>query len=69
LSYPENIGVGRSNEPQEATAQYWKGRALQSLGRLEQAKSAWQEGAAGPEGAEDQNKHRALCREALQQGG
>jgi len=69
LSYPENIGVGRSNEPQEATAQYWKGRALQSLGRLEQAKSAWQEGAAGPEGSEDQNKHRELCREALQQGG
>lgn len=67
LAYPENIGVGRSNKPQEAAAQYWKGRALQSLGRLEQAKSAWQQGAAGLEGSEDQNLHRDLCREALKQ--
>jgi tetratricopeptide (TPR) repeat protein len=69
LSYPENIGVGRSNQPQEAAAQYWRGRALQSLGRLEDAKRAWREGAAGVEGSDDQNKHRDLCREALQQGG
>jgi len=69
LAYPENIGVGRSNKPQEAAAQYWKGRSLQSLGRLEDAKSAWREGAAGAEGSEDQNKHRDLCREALQQAG
>jgi tetratricopeptide (TPR) repeat protein len=65
LAYPENIGVGRSNQPQEAAAQYWRGKALQSLGRLEQAKSAWREGAAGLEGSADQNKHRDLCREAL----
>ncbi|MEN6425480.1 MAG: DUF5107 domain-containing protein [Phycisphaerales bacterium] len=69
LAYPENIGVGRSDKPQEAAAQYWRGRSLQSLGRLEQAKSAWQEGAEGLEGSEDQNKHRELCREALQQAG
>ena len=30
LTYPDNIGVGRSNRPQEADAQYWKGKALQS---------------------------------------
>jgi len=65
LTYPENIGVGRSNKPQEAAAQYWKGKALQSLGRVEQARSAWRQGAAGLEGSEDQNKHRDLCREAL----
>ncbi|MBP7050558.1 MAG: DUF5107 domain-containing protein [Phycisphaerae bacterium] len=65
LSYPENIGVGRSNQPQEAAAQYWRGRTLQALGRLEQAKEAWRQGAAGVEGSDDQNKHRDLCREAL----
>ncbi|MEN6334361.1 MAG: DUF5107 domain-containing protein [Phycisphaerales bacterium] len=69
LAYPENIGVGRSNKPQEAAAQYWRGKALQSLGRLDQAKSAWREGAVGVDGSEDQNKHRDLCREALNQAG
>ncbi len=65
LTYPDNIGVGRSNRPREAAAQYWRGKALQSLGRLEEARSAWQEGAAGLEGSGQQNKYRELCREAL----
>jgi len=66
LTYPDNIGVGRSNRPQEAAAQYWRGRSLQALGRLEEAKSAWKEGAAGPEGGRgEQSKYRQLCREAL----
>lgn len=67
LTYPENIGVGRSNRPQEAAAQYWKGRALQLLGRPEDAKLAWQEGAAGREGSGEQNEHRQLCVTALQE--
>jgi len=67
LTYPANIGVGRSNRPQEAAAQYWKGKALQALGRMDEAKSAWQEGAAGAEGREEQMKHRRLCSEALQE--
>jgi len=65
LTYPENIGVGRSNKPQEAAAQYWRGRALQALGRLEEARLAWREGATGPEGSNQQNKYRQLCQEAL----
>lgn len=65
LTYPENIGVGRSNKPQEARAQYWRGRALEALGRLEDACSAWKEGAAGQEGSKQQNKYRQLCGEAL----
>jgi tetratricopeptide (TPR) repeat protein len=67
LTYPENIGVGRSNRPQEAAAQYWRGKAFQSLGRLEQARAAWREGAAGVEGSEEQNRYRGLCREVLQE--
>jgi tetratricopeptide (TPR) repeat protein len=65
LTYPENIGVGRSNRPQEAYAQYWRGKALQALGRIEEARLAWQQGEAGSEGTDQQNKHRQLCKEAL----
>jgi tetratricopeptide (TPR) repeat protein len=77
LTYPENIGVGRPTlpqadmigrsvaGPQETSAQYWRGKALQKLGRLEQARSAWRAGAAGQEGSEEQNKYRQLCKEAL----
>ncbi len=65
LTYPENIGVGRSNRPPEAPAQYWRGKALQALGRLEAARSAWKEGAAGYVGSGEQNKYRQLCIEAL----
>ena len=65
LTYPANIGVGRSNKPQEADAQYWRGRALQALGRLDEARSAWQAGTAGVEGSSQQNKYRELCKEAL----
>ncbi len=65
LTYPANIGVGRSNKPQEADAQYWKGKASQALGRLDEARSAWREGAGGVEGSSQQNKHRELCKEAL----
>jgi tetratricopeptide (TPR) repeat protein len=66
LTYPDNIGVGRSNKPREAAAQYWRGRALQSLGRLDEARAAWREGAAGAESSEEQNRHRRLCGEALE---
>ena len=65
LTYPENIGVGRSNKPQEAPAQYWRGKALEALGRPEDGRSAWKEGAAGHEGSKEQNKYRELCRKAL----
>jgi tetratricopeptide (TPR) repeat protein len=65
LTYPENIGVGRSNRPQEAAAQYWRGRALVALGRDQEARSAWEAGAAGARGSDEQNRHRQLCKEAL----
>ncbi|UCC97514.1 MAG: DUF5107 domain-containing protein [Phycisphaerales bacterium] len=65
LTYPENIGVGRSNRPREAAAQYWRGKALQASGDLEEARSAWKQGAAGHEGSAEQNRHIELCKEAL----
>jgi predicted negative regulator of RcsB-dependent stress response len=65
LTYPENIGVGRSNKPREAPAQYWRGKALQALGRSEQARAAWKQGAALPESSGEQNEYRELCQKAL----
>jgi len=65
LTYPENIGVGRSNRPQEASAQYWRGKALQALGRVEEARSAWKEGADGHRGSGKQNEYIELCKKAL----
>jgi len=66
LTYPENLGVGRSDTPEEAAAQYGRGKALAALGRADQARAAWKEGAAGAEGSDEQNKHRELCQEALE---
>ncbi|MCP4613481.1 MAG: DUF5107 domain-containing protein [Planctomycetes bacterium] len=65
LTYPENIGVGRSNKPLEAQAQYWRGKALQALERLADARSVWKDGAAGYEGSKEQNMYRELCKKAL----
>jgi tetratricopeptide (TPR) repeat protein len=65
LTYPENLGVGRPYKPQEAVAQYWRGKALEALGRTEEAKAAWTAGAAGAKGSEEQEAHVKLCQEAL----
>ena len=65
LTYPENIGVGCSNRPREARAQYWRGKTLEALGRRDEARSAWRQGAAGSEHSGEQNKYRELCKEAL----
>lgn len=61
LSYPENLGVGRSDSTEEAMAWYWKGKTLTALGRSEEASSAWREGKNSPKGSENQEKYRNLC--------
>ena len=65
LTYPENIGVGRSNKPEESPGLYWKGKALEALGRLEDARAAWEAGAAGAKGSSRQKEYRERCAEAL----
>ncbi len=65
LTYPANLNVGRSNKPEEAAAQYWRGRALAALGRAAAAQAAWQTGAAGADVKGTQNEYRQKCREAL----
>jgi tetratricopeptide (TPR) repeat protein len=66
LTYPENLNVGRSSKPQEARALYWKGKALATLGRAEEARVIWQEGAQGALGEPEQNDHITKCREELE---
>ncbi len=65
ITYPDNLGVGRWNDPDETPAYYWQGRALAALGRGEQAISAWKRGAKSHEGSDEQNKYRQLCSTAL----
>lgn len=65
LTYPENLGVGRKDKPEEAHALFWKGKALQALGRIEEARAAWRAGAAGYEGSKEQNTYREECRKIL----
>lgn len=65
LTYPENLGVGRPARPQESEALYWKGKALAALGRLAEARAAWNEGANGAESSDRQKEYVALCRQAL----
>ncbi len=68
LTYPENLGVGRSNKPEHARALYWQGKALAALGRHAEARRVWQQGAAAPEGSDQQNEYRKKCQEALRGG-
>lgn len=65
LDYPPNLGMGRPSAPSEAKERYWQGRALEALGREDEACAAWEAGAAGPGGSAEQNEHKEKCREAL----
>jgi hypothetical protein len=48
-------------------AEYWRGRALAALARNDEARAAWQRGAAGAAANGEQDEYRARCRDALQQ--
>ena len=65
LTYPANLNVGRSNQPEESSALYGKGQALVGLGRPDEARAAWRQGAALPESSAEQNRYRRMCKEAL----
>lgn len=68
LTYPPNLGVGRSNRPPEAKAQFWRGKALEALDRKQEALQAWQTGGALPDSTPEQNQYRELCRKAAAAG-
>jgi tetratricopeptide (TPR) repeat protein len=66
LTYPENLGVGKTNTPEDAAALYWKGKALHAVGQIDAARAAWQAAADSPAGSDRQNHYRKLARETLQ---
>ncbi len=66
LTYPENLGVGRSHRAPEARAQWFRARALEALGRSDEAEAAL--GAcvenpplAGTPYADEQTLYRTRC--------
>jgi tetratricopeptide (TPR) repeat protein len=77
LTYPANLNVGRSNKPEEAQAQYYRGKALAALGKAAEARAAWKAGAEGFDGLKPpvetaipslksvQKEFREKCRQAL----
>ncbi|MFA6126875.1 MAG: DUF5107 domain-containing protein [Bacteroidales bacterium] len=62
LTFPENLGVGHSVRTEEAAGWFWKGKTLQAMGKLKEAKVAWQRGSTMPDGSVKQNEHKELCR-------
>ncbi len=74
LTYPENLGVGRAGPLKEAPAQYWRGKTLESLGRIDEAREAWKAGANSEPGNKDLilragpnqfEEYRKRCEQAL----
>jgi tetratricopeptide (TPR) repeat protein len=61
LSFPENLGVGRSLRTEEAMAWFWKGKTLLAMGNNREAMIAWKAGASSFEGSEKQNRYKELC--------
>jgi len=45
LEYPANLGVGARYVCTDAEVQYWLGKALEALGRRDEARTAWENGA------------------------
>lgn len=46
LTYPENLGVGAKYRLTDAELRYWAGKSLEELGRKDEARAAWEAGAA-----------------------
>lgn len=67
LTYPDFLGVGRPARPHESEGLYWKGKALDALGRKDEAIAAWSEGANGVDKSEKQKEYIKLCKAALGQ--
>lgn len=65
LTFPENLGVGKSNRTEEAEAWYWKGKTLTALGKPAEAVQAWQNGSNSPSDPERQNIYINMCKMLL----
>ncbi|MBN1387576.1 MAG: DUF5107 domain-containing protein [Bacteroidales bacterium] len=61
LTFPENLGVGRSSRTEEAMTWFWKGKALLYMGKDKQALQAFKTGSLLPRGSEVQNHYIDMC--------
>ena len=66
LTYPANLGVGRSNKPQHAEAEYRRGKALAALGRHADAQAAWRTAPPEPTSAARRTSSANAARQALE---
>jgi hypothetical protein len=67
LTFPENIGVGKSVRTEEAEAWLWKGKALNAMNKPEEAKSAWKNGSNSLSNPERKNIYKEMCTKLLSQ--
>ena len=65
LTFPENLGVGRSLGTEEAEAWFWKGKTLFALEKPGEAFKAWQEGSNSLSDPDRQNSFKNMCRMLL----
>jgi tetratricopeptide (TPR) repeat protein len=63
LTFPENLGVGRSSRTEEAETWFWIGKALLATGHGKEAQNAWKAGSSTSLGSETQNHYIKLCAE------
>jgi tetratricopeptide (TPR) repeat protein len=62
LTFPEKLGVGKSDNDGLAKTLFWKGKTLLAMGKSAEAINAWKSGSELPEGTEEQNQYISLCR-------
>ena len=56
LEYPDHLGVGKPENPQDEQALYWLGRALEAQGQKSEARSAWQQAVQEMRAAEGESE-------------
>jgi tetratricopeptide (TPR) repeat protein len=65
LTFPENLGVGKSLRTEEAEAWFWKGKTLIALEKPDEAVLAWQNGSNSLSDPERQNSYKNMCKMLL----
>ena len=65
LTYPRNLNVGRPNQPREARALFWKGKALDSLGLSSASRAAWTECVSNLPLTDEQTRFIGECQASL----
>ncbi len=67
LTFPANLGVGRSAQTEEAEAWFWKGKTLLALEKPDEAYLAWQKGSLSLSDPERQNNYKNMCKMLLKE--